>query len=216
MQVEVLVPTSLREVKLSQYQKYAKLETDENSNTPFLLQKMLEIFCNIDLKDVASVKYKDLLGVTTDLKLMLNKEYKLVKRFKLDDVQYGFVPLLEDISLGEFIDLDTNLANWETMHKAMSVLYRPIVDKKGDRYSIEEYKGTNDKLKEMPLDIVFGAVVFFYHLSQELLKATLNYLAVGETLDLDQQTVLEKNGDGINQSMHLLRETLQNLNISLS
>ena len=60
MQLDILVPTNLREVTLKQYQKYAELETEENKNTSFLLQKMLEIFCNVDLKDVASVRYSDL------------------------------------------------------------------------------------------------------------------------------------------------------------
>jgi len=124
--------------------------------------------------------------------------------------------MLEDISLGEFIDLDNYLGNWKTMHKAMSVLYRPVVEKKEDRYTIQEYEGANDKLLEMPLDIVFGSVVFFYHLSQELLKTTLNYLGQGQKLDWDQQLTLETNGDGISQSMHSLKATLQNLNISLN
>ncbi len=216
MQLDILVPTNLREVTLKQYQRYSELETEENKNTSFLLQKMLEIFCNVDLKDVAKVRYTDLINVTNDLSNILNKEYSLVQRFKLNGVEYGFVPMLEDISLGEFIDLDNYLGNWKTMHKAMSVLYRPVVEKKEDRYTIQEYEGANDKLLEMPLDIVFGSVVFFYHLSQELLKTTLNYLGQGQKLDWDQQLTLETNGDGISQSMHSLKATLQNLNISLN
>ncbi len=216
MQLDILVPTNLREVTLKQYQKYAELETEENKNTSFLLQKMLEIFCNVDLKDVARVRYSDLINVTNDLSNILNKDYSLTQRFKLDGVEYGFVPILEDITLGEFIDLDNYLGEWTNMHKAMSVLYRPIVEKKQERYTIQDYEGANEKLIEMPLDIVFGAVVFFYHLSQELLKTTLNYLGQGQELDLDQQAALQLNGDGISQSLHSLKATLQNLNISLN
>jgi hypothetical protein len=155
------------------------------------------------------------MDVTEDLLKMLSKDYGLVNRFKLKGVEDGFIPILEDISFGEFIDLDNHLGNWKTMHKAMSVLYRPIVKQKEDRYTIKEYEGTNNDLREMPLDIVFGSLVFFYHLSQELMKVTLNYLSTGKELDLDQQAAFQQNGDGISQSLHSLRETLQGLNISL-
>ena len=56
-------------------------------------------------------------------------------------VEYGFIPVLDDMTLGEYVDLDENFTDWDKMHKAMSVLFRPIKLKKGDRYQIEEYDG---------------------------------------------------------------------------
>ena len=68
----------------------------------------------------------------------------------------------------------TNLGDWQTMHKAMSVLYRPVTFSKGHKYQIEDYEGiVNDEaMKQAPLDVVFSAMVFFYRLSNEL---TTNY-----------------------------------------
>ena len=34
--------------------------------------------------------------------------------------------MLDDMTLGEYIDLDNTLGEWQEMHKAMSILYRPI------------------------------------------------------------------------------------------
>ena len=45
-------------------------------------------------------------------------------------VKFGFMPKLDDISLGEFIDLDKYISDWQQMHKALSVLYRPVVFEK--------------------------------------------------------------------------------------
>ena len=105
----------------------------------------------------------------------------------------------------------------KNMHKAMAVLFRPITDKKDDRYDIEEYTGIKnaDKYLDMPLDVVLGAFVFFYHLSNELLITTLNYLEE-QDLDSDQKKTLRENGDGIRASMHSLKEMLQNMRISLN
>jgi hypothetical protein len=67
-------------------------------------------------------------------------------------------------------------------------------------------------MKHAPLDVVFGANVFFYTLGNELLKSTMTYLENSKEMkDILQQHSSEKDGDGIVQSMLLLKETLQTL-----
>ena len=98
------------------------------------------------------------------------------------------------------------------MHKAMSVLYRPIKYKKGHKYNIEPYNGMNERLKQMPLDVVFSAMVFFYNLNNELIQTILNYLQKETSkLTTQQRERLEASGVGINQSMELLKEMLPSL-----
>ena len=214
MKVEINVPDTLKEITLDQYQRFEKLNTEENKESTFLLQKMVEIFCNLNLKDVANIKYKSVQEIIVHLNKIFDQKHSLVPTFTLGNVEYGFIPVLDDMSLGEFIDLDENLSKWDNMHKAMSVLYRPIKFKKDKKYNIEEYKGMNDKLKYMPLDIVFGSMVFFYHLSNELTQTILNYLQkeLPKNLTTQQKEVLHQNGvDGINRSMVLLKEMLPSL-----
>ena len=213
--MNIYVPDTLADVKLRQYQKFAKLNTEQNQNTNFLLHKMVEIFCDLDLKDIARIKYTYVTEIVNDLNNIFNVKTDLITTFVMDGVEYGFVPKLDDITLGEYIDLDNNIADWDTMHKAMAVLYRPLKYKKDHRYQIEEYTGTEDadKFKEMPLDVVMGSLVFFWGLGAELLQTTLKYLAkeMGEKLTTQQRAILEESGVGINQSMDWLRGMLPNL-----
>lgn len=213
MKVEINVPDSLKEITLDQYQRFEKLNTEENKESTFLLQKMVEIFCNLNLKDVANIKYKSVQEIVVHLNKIFDQKHSLVPTFILGNVEYGFIPVLDDMSLGEFIDLDENLGNWDNMHKAMSVLYRPVKFKKDKKYNIEEYKGMNDKLKYMPLDIVFGSMVFFYNLSNELTQTILNYLQkeLPKNLTIQQKEALDQSGVGINRSMVLLKEMLPSL-----
>lgn len=216
MKLEISIPTELKEIKLAQYQAFLKIAKD-NDDEEFLNQKMVQTFCNIDLKDVAEIRFKDVLEITASLSNMFNvKEHKFINRFKLGGVEFGFIPDLEDISLGEYTDLDSYLADWENMHKAMAVLYRPIT-KKGfnGTYEIENYKGSKeyaDVMKHATLDVVFGANVFFYNLGNELLKSTMTYLENNQEIQtIQQQHNLEKDGNGTVQSMLLLKETLSTL-----
>jgi hypothetical protein len=216
MKLEITIPTKLNEIKLSQYQAFLKIAKD-NKDSEFLHQKMVQIFCGIDLKDIASIKYKDVNDITGSLTTIFNeKEHKLIQRFKLGGVEFGFIPNLEDMSFGEYTDLDKYITDWDLMHRAMAVLYRPI-KKNGlnGTYEIEEYNGTvtyGDVMKHAPMDVVFGANVFFYNLGNALLNVTIAYLERDKEIQtILQQGNLGKDGAGIVQSMLLLKETLQDL-----
>ena len=215
MKLEITIPTKLNEIKLSQYQSFLKIAKD-NEDSEFLHQKMVQIFCGIDLKDIALIKYKDVNAITESLGAMFNQDHKLIPTFKLGGTEFGFIPNLEDMTFGEYTDLDKYITDWELMHRAMAVLYRPI-KKKGlnGTYEIDEYNGTvtySDVMKHAPLDVCLGATVFFYNLGNELLTATINYLEKDkEVQNILQQGNLGKDGDGIVQSMLLLKETLQDL-----
>ena len=173
---------------------------------------MVEIFCNVPLKQVLQIKAIDINSICEELTKLFNNEPKFIDRFTLNDKEFGFIPKLDDISFGEYVDLDTYLADWELMHKAIGVLFRPIIFKKKKQYLIEDYESSNKyDMSEVKLDIVFGAIVFFYSLKNELQKVILNYLATQQEIELPQHlrdSLL--NGAGINPSMDLLMETFSN------
>lgn len=214
MKLEIQIPTELNEIKLVQYQNFLSIAKD-NPEGEFLQQKMVQLFCGIDLKDVAQIRYSDVNEITNNLGVMFSKEHKLIQRFTLGGVEFGFIPNLEEISFGEYTDLDTYIGDWDNMHKAMAVLFRPIKNKFKHTYSIEEYNGSitySDVMKHAPLDVVLGATVFFYNLGNELLKSTLNYLENNQEIaNILNQHSSVKDGVGIQASMLLLKETLESL-----
>lgn len=216
MKVEITVPDKLSEITLDQYQRFLKIQ-ETNKDEKFLSSKMLEIFCGVKLSDTLKMRFADVDAICEMLVDMLNQKPKLVQKFKLRGVEYGFIPKLDDISLGEYIDLDTFLGDWENMHRAMAVLYRPIETKFSDKYSIKEYEATDgEHLKDMPLDAVIGSILFFYHLGIDLSQAMMNYLTEAEENNLVQYLSSEPSGVGINQFTHSLRATLDDLKISLN
>jgi hypothetical protein len=197
-----------------QYQKFLAIAKD-NEESEFLQQKMVQLFCGIDLKDVAQIRYKDVAEITVNLNNLFSKENKFVQRFKMGGVEFGFIPNLDEMSTGEYMDLDNYITDWDTMHNAMAVLYRPITNKLGDKYNIEEYKGSityADVMRHAPLDVVLGAMVFFYNLGNDLLSSTINYLEENqEVQNILKQHNLDNGGDGIQVSMLLLKEMLEDL-----
>jgi hypothetical protein len=214
MKLQITIPTSLEEITLEKYQKFLSIAKD-NPDGEFLQHKMVEIFCGIDLKNAAKISYKDVNEITNNLSNLFNQKYELKRTFKLGDTEFGFITNLDEITLGEYTDLDKYISDWDMMHNAMAVLYRPITKKLKDKYQIEEYNGSYtycDAMKYAPVDVVLGAVVFFYTLGNELLKSTIHYLENNkEFQNIVNNHNLEVNGVGIHHSMLLLKEMLEDL-----
>jgi hypothetical protein len=218
MKVKISIPTDLSEIKLSQYQKFLKI-VKENEESDFLNHKMIQIFCNIDLNVVDAMKQKDVEDAVNTIGSLFKQLPPLSQKFELNGMTFGFIPNLDDMSAGEYMDLDNYAINWDEMHKAMAVLYRPIKQKLGEKYLIEDYEGTDkysELMKDAPLNVVLGAMVFFWHLGKELLTSTIHYLEQSPAIVSMNKANLESGGVGILASMDLLREMLDDSMKSLN
>lgn len=218
MKTEIVIPTKLSEIPLKSYQEFMKVA--ENSNDQeFIGQKTVEIFCGLQMKDVVRVKWSDIRDLTVHLNKIFKEKPKFQTTFKIKGTEFGFITNLEDMTFGEYIDLESNISNVATFHKAMAVMYRPITKKVKDRYEIFPYTGTDEFSEVMryaSLDVVMGATVFFSTLGSDLVQHTLTYLEKEmkknpKLMTLAKERNLIKDGGGTIQSMHLLKETLQSL-----
>tara|TARA_R100001015_G_C4610502_1_gene165864 strand:- start:78 stop:707 length:630 start_codon:yes stop_codon:yes gene_type:complete len=209
MKIKLNVPENLSEITLAQYQRWVKIIDKEEEVGTFYQQKMIEIFCNAELQHIMQMRVKDIEEITTHLNTLFNEKPEFKPLFRLEDEEFGFIPKLDEMTFGEYIDLDNYLTDWQQMDSAMAVLFRPVTFKRKGKYLIEDYVSSEKyDLSEMPLDVVLGALVFFCNLKQELLKHILNYLKTQDIVDIPQNLkALLENGVGINPYMDLQKES---------
>ena len=218
MKLDILLPNSLSEIPLSRYQEFVAMK-EKSNDEELIANKMIQIFCGLQLGEVAKIKLKDLNGLIKHFTEVFSEKPQLIRNFKIKNVEFGFIPNLENISFGEYVDLEHHLKDWSTYHKAMAVMFRPIKEKHKDKYSIIDYEPNEDMqdlMKFAPLDVAISASVFFWSLGSELLQATLTYLKneLTKTKDLTnfrKEFSLANNGVGIQVYMDSLTETLQSL-----
>jgi len=215
MKIEINVPTNLNEITLEQYQKFLKI-AENNPEGNFLNAKMIEIFCGIPLSDSYKLKMSSVTAIIDILSELLGSKPDHVERFEMNGVEYGFIPDLDDMSLGEYIDLDNNASKWEQMHLAMNVLYRPIKTSKIGKYNIEDYNVNNpEAMKDMPLGAAIGSLFFFYNLGMELSRHTILYSNNQAEMEaIQEQLNSEANGVGTQAFMLSLNQILDDLKIS--
>ena len=222
---EIEVPSAKENIQLHKYQKYFKLlQENEDISMDFHRLKVLQIFCDLELNEANKLPVAQLDFVVEQIVNILSTEDRLQRRFTMTDpsgktVEFGFMPNMSEMTLGEYVDLEGYISDWDKMHKALAVMYRPIIAGKGDFYEIEEYEGSDkysEVMKDAPMSVATGAMVFFYNLGNELLKTTLHSLQEDlkegvQEGQVQQNHPLEKNGDGINQYMRSLEEMSSNL-----
>jgi len=219
--MEFTIPATLRDVRLSQWQRYIDVydKNKDQDATEFLNKKVLEIFCDIKLSDVDKIGLNVFEDTLVHLSSVLNSKPELSQTFKLEGtdgvvVEFGMIPNLDKMSYGEFIDLEKYLFSDKDLHKAMAVLYRPVKFKSKDKYLIHEYKGTSymaDVMKDTPLDVAISARVFFYRLATKLGNYTMAYTLkqLQETNQNKQDKDSVKNGETIKQYLLSLEKMLE-------
>ena len=221
MKIELTIPTSLDEIPLMHYQKF--MEVSKNSNDDeFTAQKMIQIFCGIELKEVVKIAFNDMVDLVNHFNKLFSEIPKLKPTFKIKDLELGMIPNFDKITWEEYIELESQFKEFDTFHKAMAVLYRPVIEKnKKNQYLIAPFNNVeefSDLMKYTPLSVALSSHVFFWNLEKELLEATLNYLEKQMMkLNKNSKMILAKkissvnNGDGIKAFMQSQKEILQNL-----
>jgi hypothetical protein len=220
MKAEIKIPSKLSEVPLMSYQKYLQVLKGSNDEE-FIAHKFLQIFLGLELKEAYKIAAKDVARLVKHMTDVLEQPAKFQPRFKIHNVEYGFITDIENMTWGEYIDLENNLQNWDTYHIAMSVMYRPIIKemKSTKTYEIMPYEVNPDlqeAMKYAPIDVVKASSVFFWNLETELLNATLSSLEqqIMEMKISVQSHNSQINGDGTTAYTDWLKMILEILNTS--
>ena len=196
------VISSWSEVTLEKWLRLADL--DEVGASEEALGTITEL-SNIPKKLVKELSIGDVSAIMDRVGLLQHQANSSLKRIiEIEGVEYGFHPSLDRITLGEFADLETFLKMGIQKHlpEVMAILYRPIVEKKNNIYTIEKYDGNieirTEVMKRMKAEEVQAALVFFWSFAKELLIALPSSLTrrLKVTREQLQAKASQKNGDG--------------------
>ena len=205
MKVKITVPDSLAEIKLSQYQKFIRT-TKDSEDERWIARQMVGIFCDIPDEVVDKIHKKDFDKIVGHLTVIIQEKPTLKRIITYNGKKYGFIPDIDQITVGEQADIDSMIGEWRKMDQVMAVMYRPVKQERGDKYLIEDYKpGSLD----LPMDVVLGAVFFLMDLLNDLLSCTQSFIAV--EVQNKKSQILERNGDGIRTFTDSLGEAFSTL-----
>ena len=228
MKLEIIVPESWEEIKLSQYIHYMKALKPYDGAEEFekiKIEKAMSHFCNIDSETITKLPMENYNGIASWIRDLFDQgqQLQLVKNFVIGDTKYGFMPSMDAMTYGEYLDLSTYSSDmWDNIATIMAILYRPIIREDNEGYEIEIYNGTNDNVVELfqtalTMDIVWGAIGFFTLLQNDLLRGMMDYsMKKLKNLKTNTQVLetLTKNGVDISvlqSSQEMISQNLKQL-----
>jgi hypothetical protein len=151
-------------------------KTEEATETIAALSDIpKQLVKELSLSDVANIMSKV-------AELQQKQDTKLKRIIEINDIEYGFHPDLDSISLGEYADIEQFIKNGidKNLPELMAVLYRPVKEKKNDIYIIDAYDGDirlrTEEMKQMSAEQVQSALVFFYTFAKALSEILPLYL----------------------------------------
>jgi len=210
--VKLQVPESLADIPISKYKKFIAMANEDNGD-----EQALYHFCGLTPDQQERMKVADKNRLRLILSTALQEKPALVQTFEFKGVKYGLHPKIEDISMGEYVDLDELLKEpYKNAEKVLGILYRPITSKKFGKYLIENYdpdKHTGEGFDELGTNILLGCMLFFYRLEIALQITFLRYLQKEQMTNqpsTDRPSSL-KSGAGIAQSIKLLEAISRSL-----
>jgi len=185
-------------------EKWVKLIDYHNGTKSSEALNVIAELSNIPKKLIKELELKDVAVILSAIaKLQKKQDSSLKKIIEIEGKKFGFHPNLEEITLGEWSDLETMFINGmeSNLPEIMSILYRPITDETSNGiYTIAAYDGNisirAEQMKKMSADQVQSALVFFWTLGKEFTKILPSYLMdrMKEMKLQLQQNHLLKNG----------------------
>ena len=194
---------SWEDVTLETYAKLISYKKKSNTDEVYML---IQAMSDIPKKFAEALSLHDITQVLSnmvDIQTMENTSLKDI--ITLEDKEYGFHPNLDEITLGEYADLEHFMEDGyiNYLPEIMAVLYRPVIKKDGKDYTIEAYNGKIEERKKifrnMKANEVQTALVFFWNFGSELLTTLQSYLMKTKLMKLKSNTteILQTSGVGL-------------------
>ena len=198
--LKITLPEDISDITLEQSQKYLSIIKREDISEFDKTKRIVTLFTGLKRRDVELIDVGDYDVIVKQINKALDLDVSFENRFSINGVEYGFVPKLDDITAGEYIDLSSYGTSPDTLHKVMAVLFRPVIlsDAFGN-YEIESYTANSDYadvMKQAPMNVVNGMLVFFCLLSSELQIHILKSTAIVRAEAKLRQVITSRNGDG--------------------
>ena len=194
--------TSWADVTLDKWIKLIEAQTGTKAKEA---RETIAIMSDIPKSLIDEMALKDVAILMSKLsELQAEKDTKLKKIIEIEGQQYAFHPNLDDLTLGEYADIESFIkAGLEKkMPEIMAVLFRPITEREKNVYAIAAYDGKiairAEKMKQMSAEQVQSALVFFWDFVMGLCEIMPSFL-VEQTQEIakDWETkTSQKSGDG--------------------
>lgn len=164
--MNISIPTEWEDVTLGEFVALSKLDINDFSNELDYYVRMLKIFGNTDIDDIIEfIKVSDIIDISNQMSFMKAAPRVLDKKnIKIDGVTYKLIDNMNEITLGEYITIETliekdKLNSVSAIPAILSVVLRPENEDFDSNLCTSRIELFKEKLS---IEDVLGMSVFFW------------------------------------------------------
>jgi hypothetical protein len=196
MKLTITLPENYRDVNLGQYMEFISTDFNELSNIDKMV-RAISILSDIEEEKILQLTLPQISSLVEDLEWMQTQPVPIFKKIiEIDGVKYGAIPNFDLIKVGEYVDIENYMDNFNgNLHNILSIIYRPITKyKTDDDYKIEDYDSTDAEkraqmfLNKFNAEDAIGASLFFWIGVEKSLVNLTGYLE-GEAKAIVEQLI---------------------------
>ena len=186
-------------------EKWIRLVEAETGSKTKEAEKTIAALSDIPRQLVKELALRDVVLIMQKIaELQTGTDVVLEKVIEIDGIEYGMHPDLSEITLGEYADIETFIKDDlnKNLPELMAVLFRPIIERKNEVYTIEAYDGNikirAETMKKMSAENVQSVLVFFWRFVIAFSKTMPSFLTQ-RTQEIEKQLqmeTLQNAGDG--------------------
>ena len=186
-------------------EKWMQLSKTEDATKTEESEETIAALSDLPRQLIKELALRDVVIITNKIaELQGERETTLRKVIEIDGIEYGMHPDLSEITLGEYADIETFIKEGiqKNLPELMAVLFRPIVEKENDIYTIEAYDGNikirAEIMKKMSAEQVQSVLVVFYHFVRIFLEI-MPFCLMERTKEMIEQSQMgtsQQDGDG--------------------
>ena len=156
------------EITIEQFQRLQHKEDLYKTSPADLLSMLLSVPVN-ELKDLPLNQMEFVQSYLMSQMTESSLKDELYNIFTHNNVEYGLENDWSKLAWGAWMDMEVFSSEKieENIHLIMAILYRPVVEKKNDKYKIKPYKADEIEdrayeFRQLPVKYWFGASSFFF------------------------------------------------------
>jgi hypothetical protein len=153
------------------------IEASQNLNIIEKQQKMLAVIEGKNEREYDDYKYRDLIQEYGEKLSFFNNipESKPVDFLQVGDNRYKFCYELQEITAGQYIDILSFSGEIMQLNKIAACFFLPMDGDKYKGYGVVPHDVVADDLLEANFLQVYGCMLFFCQLFNELISSTITY-----------------------------------------
>jgi hypothetical protein len=184
IKINMKIKEGWHEISIKEYIELANIEEQETDNITGYI-KRIAILADVDPDDIRDLPINEFRELQKEISWVFdNPDTVETLRFEIDGVRYGMIPNLQEISAGEYIDIEMLKQNDDigNLHKILAVIYREITWEDDKEWTIVKHdlKGFEKRSKifyeKVSIETVYFSLCFFLSSGTEFMKIFHHYL----------------------------------------